>query len=128
MKSSKDLTALFEKHFDAKEQEEVLHSAYMSARITELRLSSGLSQLDLSQKSGIPRSVIATIESNDMVPRGDALAKIAEALECKLDLKSSLEGDVVQVNHSNIEKKEILTQLKKLHEEIEVLVNKIHRM
>lgn len=124
LKSSKDLNDLLERNYSMHEQEELIHSAYISARIAELRLSSGLTQATLSRKCGIPQSSLAKIELNDMAPRGDALAKIADALDCKLDLKSANIDD----NHPAVQRDEILSQIKKLNKEIEVLTSRINTL
>ena len=124
MKSSKDLNDLLERNFGIHEQEEVIHSAYISARITELRLSSGLTKATLSRKWGISQSSLVKIETNDIAPRGDALAKIADALECKLDLKSVN----IEDNHPTVQRDEILSQIKKLNKEIEALTSRINSL
>ena len=53
--------------------------------IKEIRLRSGLSQVELSEVSGLSLRSIQRIENNDTIPRGDSLKRIAAALNVNIE-------------------------------------------
>lgn len=54
--------------------------------VRERRMSSHLSQTELSSLSGVPQGIISGIESgNTKNPRIDTVAKLASALGCTVD-------------------------------------------
>ena len=57
--------------------------------IARLRQGSGLSQTELSRRSGIDRSVLSAYEHGRRQPSVAALARIAEAAGMQLDLAAS---------------------------------------
>lgn len=54
-------------------------------RIAETRKEKGLSQMQLSELTGITSKNIANIEAGKYNTEIDTLAKIAKALNCKID-------------------------------------------
>ena len=53
--------------------------------LRDLRIKKGLTQQELSAKTGIAQGVISDIESGSTQnPRFDTVVKLAEALECPL--------------------------------------------
>lgn len=50
------------------------------------RQDEGLTQQDLSNKTGLTQSVIARFEAKKVIPRIDTILKIANALNCKLKI------------------------------------------
>lgn len=55
-------------------------------RIAELRESRGLSQIELSDKAGIKQPNLSRIESGKYSTSIDLIAKIAEALDCRVEV------------------------------------------
>ena len=50
------------------------------------RLKKGITQIELSEKSGVKQSIISNIETGDTKnPRIDTVYRLAAALGCKLD-------------------------------------------
>lgn len=50
------------------------------------RLKKGITQIELSEKSGVKQSIISNIETGDTKnPRLDTALRLAAALGCKLD-------------------------------------------
>lgn len=56
-------------------------------RIAELRKAKGLTQAQLAEKTGFPRSNIGRIETGRYSVGLDVLAKIADALGAKVEIK-----------------------------------------
>lgn len=55
-------------------------------RLADIRKSSGLSQQELSRRSGVKQGIISLIESGaTQFPRVDTAAKLARALGCTVD-------------------------------------------
>ena len=70
-----------------REARAVFDQAYGLARqIVELREKHGLTQVQLSEATGIPQAQISKIERGVISPTSATLAKIAEALESDLRL------------------------------------------
>jgi DNA-binding XRE family transcriptional regulator len=70
-----------------REARAVFDQAYGLARqIAELREKHGLTQVQLSEATGIPQAQISKIERGVISPTSATLAKIAEALESDLRL------------------------------------------
>lgn len=60
--------------------------------LLEVRKMKGISQAELSRKSGIPQGVISYIESGrTKSPRIDTMLAIAKALDCTID-ELTMEG------------------------------------
>lgn len=57
----------------------------ITERLSELLSSNGMSQKDLSTKTGITESAISHYVKGDRIPRGTNLTKIAEALGTTID-------------------------------------------
>jgi transcriptional regulator with XRE-family HTH domain len=53
------------------------------ARVRELRQKLGLTQIDLSERLGLPQSRISEIESGARSPTLVTILRVALALECK---------------------------------------------
>ena len=58
----------------------------LAADVTRLRLARQLSQAELARLCGTTQSAIARLERGSRPPRLDTLARIAEALDCSLDV------------------------------------------
>jgi ribosome-binding protein aMBF1 (putative translation factor) len=70
-----------------REARAVFDQAYSLARqIVELREKHGLTQVQLSEATGIPQAQISKIERGVISPTSATLAKIAEALDSDLRL------------------------------------------
>ena len=70
-----------------REARAVFDQAYGVARqVVELRGKHHLSQVELSEKTGIPQAQISRIERGVISPTSATLAKIAEALDADLRL------------------------------------------
>jgi DNA-binding XRE family transcriptional regulator len=70
-----------------REARAVFDQAYSLARqIVELREKHGLTQVELSEASGVPQAQISKIERGVISPTSATLAKIAEALAADLRL------------------------------------------
>jgi DNA-binding transcriptional regulator YiaG len=70
-----------------REARAVFDQAYSLARqIVELREKHGLTQVQLSEATGVPQAQISKIERGVISPTSATLAKIAEALESDLRL------------------------------------------
>lgn len=59
-------------------------------RIAELRKAKGLTQMQLAEKTGFSQSNIGRIETGRYSVGLDVLAKIAEALGAKVEIKEEL--------------------------------------
>ena len=58
---------------------------YIGRRIKEIRKEKGLTQIELSELSGLTQSVISRIEVGETTTTIEVIGVIAEALGCKLD-------------------------------------------
>ncbi len=61
--------------------------ARVADQVAERRQSLGLSQKDLAELCGTTQSAIARLESGGRPPRIDTLLRIAEALDCELQVE-----------------------------------------
>jgi transcriptional regulator with XRE-family HTH domain len=57
----------------------------IGSRIIQLRNERGISQVQLAEKTGLRQQNISRIESGKYSTGLDILAKIAEALNCRID-------------------------------------------
>ena len=57
----------------------------LGAKITNARKSANVSQLELAEMVGIQQSHLSRIENGRYMPRVDIVARIADALGCKID-------------------------------------------
>lgn len=55
-------------------------------QVVEQRLARGLSQHELAQLCGTTQSAIARLESGGRPPKIDTLLRIADALDCELEV------------------------------------------
>lgn len=62
-------------------------------KIKELRLYNDLTQIELSKKADISRSVLSAYENNTATPTATVIAKIAIALNVSADYLLGLEND-----------------------------------
>lgn len=60
--------------------------AAIADQVVEQRLARGLSQQELAQLCGTTQSAIARLESGGRPPKIDTLLRIADALDCELDV------------------------------------------
>ena len=58
--------------------------ALFGDRVRELRQERGLTQVDLSERLGLPQSRISEIESGTRAPNLVTILRLAVALECKV--------------------------------------------
>jgi transcriptional regulator with XRE-family HTH domain len=61
--------------------------AKIAEQVTEQRRARGLSQQELADLTGTTQSAIARLESGGRPPRIDTLLRIANALDCELDVR-----------------------------------------
>ena len=61
--------------------------AKIAEQVAEERRSRGLSQAELAELTGTTQSAIARLESGGRPPRIDTLLRIANALDCELDVR-----------------------------------------
>jgi transcriptional regulator with XRE-family HTH domain len=61
--------------------------AQIADRVAERRKELGLSQAELAELVGTTQSAIARLESGGRPPRIDTLLRIAEALDCDLQVE-----------------------------------------
>ena len=54
--------------------------------LIEQRHSQGMTQKDLAKATGFTQSVIARFESKKTIPQLDTLLRVAEALDCNLEV------------------------------------------
>lgn len=54
--------------------------------LKRVRTGKGMSQMELSEKSGVARSNIARIEGGNLNTGLDTIIKLCEALECSLEV------------------------------------------
>jgi transcriptional regulator with XRE-family HTH domain len=59
----------------------------LAADVTRIRQARQLSQAELAKLCGTTQSSIARLERGSRPPRLDTLARIAEALDCALDVR-----------------------------------------
>lgn len=62
----------------------------MIIKMTEKRITLGMSQRDLANVSGIKQPMIARIEKIAVVPRLDTIIKIANCLNLTFDIKNKV--------------------------------------
>jgi transcriptional regulator with XRE-family HTH domain len=60
--------------------------ARIAGQVTEQRLARGLSQRELAKLCGTTQSAIARLESGGRPPKIDTLLRIADALDCELEV------------------------------------------
>ena len=63
-----------------------------SNRLTALRAERGLDQAGLAERAGVSRDSIARYETGDTVPNLESACRLAEALDCGLDVLAGLVG------------------------------------
>jgi transcriptional regulator with XRE-family HTH domain len=61
--------------------------ARIAEQVAEQRRARGLSQAELADLCGTTQSSIARLESGGRPPRIDTLLRIADALDCELDVR-----------------------------------------
>lgn len=61
--------------------------AQIAERVAERRMAMGLSQRELAELVGTTQSAIARLERGGRPPRIDTLLRIAEALDCDLNVE-----------------------------------------
>ena len=61
--------------------------AELARKVVEQRLARDLSQGELAELCGTTQSAIARLESGERPPRIDTLLRIANALDCELDIE-----------------------------------------
>jgi transcriptional regulator with XRE-family HTH domain len=61
--------------------------ARIAERVTEERTERGLSQQELAKLCGTTQSAIARLESGGRPPKIDTLLRIADALDCELEVE-----------------------------------------
>ena len=54
-------------------------------KLKEARKSAGITQVELSRKTGMSQQDISSIERGDRDPTATTLRKLADALGCKID-------------------------------------------
>lgn len=69
-------------------------------QVTRLRIHAGLTQEQLAKKVGTHQSSIARLESGRVAPRVSFLRKVVEALDGKLEIKISSQGEEVAAINS----------------------------
>jgi transcriptional regulator with XRE-family HTH domain len=60
--------------------------AQIAEQVAEQRKARGLSQAELAELTGTTQSAIARLESGGRPPRIDTLLRVAEALDCELQV------------------------------------------
>lgn len=55
------------------------------------RKKQGVTQMELAKATNLTQSVIARFESKKAVPQLDTLYRIAQALHCRIEIKSNLD-------------------------------------
>ena len=65
----------------------------LGERIKEIRVSKGMTQLELAEKSGIALRTVQRIENNEVTPSFYSLNAIGEALDIKLNADLFIETD-----------------------------------
>jgi putative transcriptional regulator len=56
----------------------------LGERVRELRKKRGLTQVQLSERCGVPQSRISAIEKGSHVPNLETVIRLARALDCKV--------------------------------------------
>ncbi len=65
-----------------------------ASRVNQARRAAGISQRELSRRTGVPQSAIARIERGQQVPRSDTLDRLLEACGFELRLGPTRGGGV----------------------------------
>ena len=65
-----------------------------ASQVNQARRAAGLSQRELSRRTGVPQSAIARIEGGRQVPRADTLEKLLRACGFELRLAPTRGGGV----------------------------------
>ena len=82
--------------------------ASIGERILTLRKSRNLSQKELAEQVGITEASLSRYENNLREPKGEIIAKIAEALKCSTDYLLGLTNDKTEYkSKSSLHKNEI---------------------
>src|SRR5258708_5045440 len=68
----------------------------LGERVRELRKKRGLTQIQLSERCGVPQSRISAIEKGSHVPNVETVIRLARALGCKVTTLMSVfdKGDL----------------------------------
>ena len=61
--------------------------AQIAEQVAEQRKARGLSQAELAELTGTTQSAIARLESGGRPPRIDTMLRVAEALDCELQVE-----------------------------------------
>ncbi len=67
-----------------------------ASRVNQARRAAGISQRELSRRTGVPQSAIARIERGQQIPRADTLDRLLEACGFELRLGPVRGGGVDQ--------------------------------
>lgn len=67
-----------------------------ASRVNQARRAAGISQRELSRRTGVPQSAIARIERGQQIPRADTLDRLLEACGFELRLGPARGGGVDQ--------------------------------
>lgn len=62
-------------------------SRALAVQVAEERVRRGLTQTELAQLTGTTQSAVARLEKGTRPPRLDTLLRIANALDCELDVR-----------------------------------------
>ena len=65
-----------------------------ASQVNQARRAAGLSQRELSRRTGVPQSAIARIEGGRQIPRADTLEKLLKACGFELRLAPARGGGV----------------------------------
>ena len=60
-----------------------------ASRVNQARRAAGISQRELSRRTGVPQSAIARIERGQQIPRADTLDRLLDACGFELRLGPS---------------------------------------
>ncbi len=87
-RAARALERLREKALERAEADEFdAYYAALARKVTEQRLARELSQAELAELCGTTQSAIARLESGERPPRIDTLLRIANALDCELEVE-----------------------------------------
>lgn len=62
----------------------------LGERVRELRRKRGLTQVEFSERCGVPQSRISAIENGSRVPNVETVLRLARALNCKVSTLMSV--------------------------------------